>query len=72
MDTHYMQSALVQDFASGRLCEPVSLRISVATSCDAISSHYSRYFIYNFYLHTIYVMSLSNISIKAHFKQGSK
>jgi hypothetical protein len=43
------------------LCEPVSLRIAIATSCDAVSSR-NRQVIFN-------VISLSNISIKTNFKQ---
>ena len=39
--TNYIHSVLVQDFVSGQdLCEPVSLRVTKATSsfCDAVSS----------------------------------
>ena len=58
---------------SSLLCEPVSLHVVIATSCDVVCSdnrqdliqslvHYLVYFYWN-------VISLSNISIKTHFKQ---
>ena len=50
---------------SSLLCEAVSLRVAITTSCNAVSSRNRQEMIY----HTMYVISLSNISIKTNFKQ---
>jgi hypothetical protein len=50
------------------LCEPVSLRVTKATSCDAVSSRKTRPDTQSCTT-TLYVISLSNISIKTNFKQ---
>jgi hypothetical protein len=47
------------------LCESVTLRVAIATSCDAVNSRNKTVL----YHHTLYVISLSNISIKTNFKQ---
>ena len=50
--------------------EPVSLRVAIVTSCGAVSSHNRQDLIYSFVpTHYMYVISLSNISIKTNFKQ---
>ena len=39
INTYYIHSVVVQDcIRSSLLCEPVSLRVAIATSCDAVSS----------------------------------
>ena len=57
----------VQEFVENKsslYCEPLSLRVVIATSSDAQSSHGRRNLIYKvLYQCTIYVISLSNISI---------
>ena len=47
----------------------VSLRVMIATSSDAVSSRIRRDLIKVLYQHTMYVISLFNISIKTNFKQ---
>ena len=38
--THYIYSVVVQDcIKSSLLCEPVSLQVPIATSCDAVGAH---------------------------------
>ena len=51
------------------LCEPISLRVTIATSCDAVCSHNRQDLIQSLVQHTMYVINLSNISIKANLKQ---
>ena len=54
---------------SSLLCETVSLRVTIATSCDAVCSH-NRQDLIQSLVQTHYVwISLSNISIKTNFKQ---
>ena len=52
--------------------ETVSQRIMIATSSDAVSSHIRQDLIKVLYQHTMYVISLFNISIKTNFKQITK
>ena len=45
------------------------LHTTIVTSCDAVSSCNSKTWYNILYQHTVYVVSLSNISIKTNFKQ---
>ena len=61
--THYIHSVVVQDFVSGRVCcvnQRVVMRLVHATDKTWYTVLYH---------HTMYVISLSNISIKTNFKQ---
>jgi hypothetical protein len=71
INTHYIHSVVVQDFASGRVCcvnqyhyqsrkRRVVMRLVHATGKTLYKVLYQ---------HTMYVISLSNISIKTSFKQ---
>ena len=53
------------------MCEPVSQRVAIATSCDAVSSCNRQDLIHSLVPphYVPYVISLSNISIKTNFKQ---
>jgi hypothetical protein len=51
------------------LCEPASLRVALEKICDTVSSHNRQDLIQVLYQHIMYVISLSNISIKTNFKQ---
>ena len=62
--THYIHSVVLQDFVSGRACCVNQCHVAIATSCDAVISHNRQYLI-----KSMYVISLSNISIKTDFKQ---
>ena len=69
--THYIQSVLVHDFVSGRACcvnkyqyESLSRRV-VMRFVPATGKTWYKVL----YQHTMYVISLSNISIKTNFKQ---
>ena len=66
--THYIHSVVVQDFVSGRVCcvELVSLRVAIATSCDAVCSLNRQDLIHSLVPpHSMYVIRLSNISTRA-------
>jgi hypothetical protein len=69
--THYIHSVLVQDFVSGWACcvnqyhyESRKRRVVMRLVHTTGKTWYK-----NLYQHTMYVISLSNISIKTNFKQ---
>jgi hypothetical protein len=62
--THYIHSVVVQDFVSGRACCVNQYHY------ESLSVHATGKTWYKIlYQHTMYVISLSNISIKTNFKQ---
>ena len=69
--THYIHSVVVQDFVSGRACcvnhdhYESLLRQVVMLLVHATGKTWYKFL----YQHTMYVISLSNISIKTNFKQ---
>jgi hypothetical protein len=54
---------------SSLLCEPVLLRVAIATSCDTLVHATDKTWYTVLYHHTMYVVSVSNILIKTNFKQ---
>jgi hypothetical protein len=69
--THHIHSVVVQDFVSGRVCcvnqyhyESRERRVVMRSVHATDKTWYTV-----LYHHTMYVMSLSNISIKTNFKQ---
>jgi hypothetical protein len=71
INTHYIHSVVVQDFVSGRICcvnqyhyESRKRRVVMRLVHATDKTWYTV-----LYHHTMYVISLSNISIKTNFKQ---